>query len=202
MSAKGKRWARRDRQGSVVTATELSFMPLSERYAELIQDAQRHADRALESTLLRDKVSAALVNLRKLVADDTAISDLMATVRNALRRKPDAYVIGNLLADISVEISLIKHSDTENLKANDHEIEKHKEDSLNSIVEKEKRSQIQVSPDQIERSFPRLCSELRFARDQMHCDRLMDDIAEYLRLGQTWYAMKSTHGPALRFMVL
>ena len=54
----------------------------------------------------------------------------------------------------------------------------------------------------MERSFPRLCSELRFARDQAHCDRLMDDIAEYLRLGQSWYAMKSAYGPAIRFMVL
>ncbi|WP_170424996.1 helix-turn-helix domain-containing protein [Ruegeria arenilitoris] len=202
MSANGKRWARRNRQGRVVTATGLSLMPLSERHSEFIQEAQRHADRVLEFTVLRDKVSAALARLRGLVADDTAISDLMANVRNALRRKPEANVLGELLAEISVEISQIKQADTENLRANDHENEGHKEDSLNPIVKKEKYSQIQVSPDQMERSFPRLCSELRFARDQSHCDRLMDDIAEYLRFGQTWYAMKSTYGPALRFMVL
>ncbi|WP_052265348.1 helix-turn-helix domain-containing protein [Ruegeria sp. ANG-R] len=202
MSANGKRWARRDRQGRVVAATGLSLMPLSERHALFIQEAQKHADRVLEFTVLRDKVSAALARLRDLVADDTTISDLMVTVRNALRRKPDAIVLGELLAEISVEISQITQADTEDLRANDHENEGHKEDSLNPIVKKEKHSQVQVSPDQMERSFPRLCSELRFARDQAHCDRLMDDIAEYLRLGQTWYAMKSTHGPALRFMVL
>ncbi|MFA3921080.1 helix-turn-helix domain-containing protein [Ruegeria hyattellae] len=202
MSANRKRWARRDRQGRVVTATGLSLMPLSERHAEFIQEAQKHTDRVLEFTVLRDKVSAALARLKELVADDTAITDLMATVRNALRRKPDANVLGELLAEISVEISQITQADTENLRANDHENEGHKEDSLNPIVKKERQSQFQVSPDQMERSFPRLCSELRFARDQAHCDRLMDDIADYLRFDQTWYAMKSTYGPALRFMVL
>ncbi len=202
MSANGKRWARRDRQGRVVTATGLFLMPLSKRHAQFLQEAQRHAERVLEFTVLRDNVSAALAHLRELLADDAKISDLMVTVRNALRRKPDANVLSKLLAEISVEISKITQADTENLRTNNHENEGHKEDSLNPIVKKEKPSQIQVSPDQMERSFPRLCSELRFARNQAHCDRLMDDIAEYLRFGQTWYAMKSTHGPALRFMVL
>ncbi len=202
MSANGKRWARRDRQGRVVAATGLSLMPLSERHAEFIEEAQRHADRVLEFTVLRDKVSTALARLRELVANDATISDLMVTARNALRRKPDANVLSELLAEISVEISEIKRTDSDNLRDSDNEIEGHKEDSLNPIVKKEEYSQIQVSPDQMERSFPRLCSELRFARDQAHCDRLMDDIAEYLRFGQTWYAMKSTYGPALRFLVL
>ena len=164
MSANGKRWARRDRQGRVVTATGLSLMPLSERHAEFIQEAQRHADRVLEFTVLRDKVSAALARLRELVANDTAISDLMTTVRNALRRKPDANVLSELLAEISVEISEITQTDTENLRASDNEFEGHKEDSLNPEVKKDKLSQIQVSQDQMERSFPRLCSELRFAK--------------------------------------
>ncbi|MCG7522396.1 helix-turn-helix domain-containing protein [Ruegeria sp. Ofav3-42] len=198
MSANGKRWARRNRQGRVVTATGLSLLPLSERHAEFIQEAQRHADQVLEFTVLRDKVSAALARLRELLADDTAISDLMLTVRNALRRKPDANVLSGLLA----EISEIAQADTENLRDSDIEFEGHKEDSLNPEVKKEKLSQIQVSPDQMERSFPRLCSELRFAKDQAHCDRIMDSIAGQLQLGETWYAMKTTHGPALRFMIL
>ncbi|MCL6286171.1 helix-turn-helix domain-containing protein [Ruegeria sp. 2012CJ41-6] len=202
MSSNGKRWARRDRQGRVVTATGLSLIPLSERHAEFLQEAQKHADRVLEFTVLRDKVSAALARLKELVADDGSITDLMTSVRNALRRKPDARVLRKLLAEISVEISEITPAHTEKMRAYDHENEGHKEDSLNPIVKKEKHSQVQVSPDQMERNFPRLCSELRFARDQSHCDRLMDDIAEYLRFGQTWYAMKSTYGPALRFMVL
>ncbi|MDP5221010.1 helix-turn-helix domain-containing protein [Ruegeria sp. 2205SS24-7] len=202
MSANGKRWARRDRQGRVVTATGLSLMPLSERHAEFIQEAQGHADRVLKFTVLRDKVSAALARLRELLANDAKISGLMVTVRNALRRKPDANLLRELLTEISVEISEITQADTENLRASGNEIEGHKEDSLNLEVKKEKLSQIQVSTDQMERCFPRLCSELRFAKDQHHCDRLMDDIAEYLRLGQTWYAMKSTLGPAIRFIVL
>ena len=202
MSANGKRWARRDRQGRVVTATGLSLMPLAERHAEFVQEAQRHTDRVLEITVLRDKVSAALARLRELVADDTAISDLMITVRNALRRKPDANVLRDLLAEISVDISEITQADTEKLRGSDSEIEGHKENSLNPEVKKEEISQIHVSPDQMERSFPRLCSELRFAKDQAHCDRIMDSLADQLQLGETWYAMKTTHGPALRFMIL
>ena len=202
LSANGKRWARRDPQGRVVTATGLSLMPLAERHAEFIQEAQKHADRVLEFTLLRDTVSAALARLKELIADDGDIADLMTTVRNALRRKPDAIVLRELLAEISVEISEITPADTDNLRVSDNEIEGHKEDSLNPIVKKEKPFQIQVSPDQMERSFPRLCSELRFAKDQTHCDRLMDSIADQLRLGETWYAMKTTHGPAFQFMVL
>lgn len=202
MSANGKRWVRRDRHGRVVTATGLSLMPLSERHAEFTQKAQKHADHVLELTVLRDQVSAALARLRELVADDTAISDLMVTVRNALRRKPDANALSELLAKISVEISQITQAATEDLRARDLKIEGHKEDSLNPIVKKEEHFRIQVSPCQMERNFPRLCSELRFAQDQAHCDRLMDDIAEYLQLGQTWYSMKPTHGPALCFMVL
>ncbi len=202
MSANGKRWARRDRQGRVVTATGLSLMPLSERHAEFIQEAQGHADRVLEFTLLRDKVSAALARLRELLADDTKISGLMVTVRNALRRKPNANLFRELLAEISVEISKIKPGKTENMRTSDNEIEGHKEDSLNPKVKKEELSQIRVTPNQMEHSFPKLCSELRFARDQHHCDRLMDEIAEYLRLGHTWYSMKTTFGPAIRFIVL
>ncbi len=201
-SANGKRWARKDREGRVVTATGLSLMPLSERHAEFIQEAQKHADRVLEFTVLRDKVSAALARLKELLADDGSITDLMATVRNALRRKPDATVLRDLLTDITVEISDITPADTDNLRGSDGEIEGHKEDSLNPIVKKENLLQIQVSPEQMERNFPRLCSELRFAKDQAHCDRLMDSIADQLRLGETWYALKTTHGAALRFMVL
>ncbi len=202
MSSNGKRWARRDRQGRVVTATGLSLMPLSERHAEFIQEAQKHADCVLEFTVLRDKVSTGLARLKDLVADDGFITDLIPKVRNALGRKPDACFLRELLDEISVEISEITPAYIEKMRANDHEIEGQKEDSLNPIVKKEKHFQIQVFPDQMERSSPRLCSELRFARDQAHCDRLMDDIAEYLRFGHTWYAMKSTYGPALRFMVL
>ena len=198
MSANGKRWARRDWQGNVVNATGLSLMPLSERHAEFIQEANRHADRVIECTILRDKVSVALARLRELLGDDSVIADLILTVRKALRRKPDVNVLSELLS----EISEITQVDTGNLRDINNENEGHKEDSLNPIVKKENLSRIEVSPSQMERSFPRLCSELRFAKNQRHCDRLMDDIAAYLRLGQSWYASKATHSSAIRFIVL
>ena len=198
MSANGKRWARRDWQGKVVMATGLSLMPLSERHSEFIQEAKRHADRVIELTMLRDKVSLALARLRKILGNDSLIADLILTVRNTLRRKPDVNVLSELLS----KISKITQADTENLRVIDNENEGHKEHSLNPKVKKEDLFQIQVSPGQMERSFPRLCSELRFAKDRHHCDRIMDEIAAYLRLGQSWYAIKATHSSAIRFMVL
>ena len=61
--------------------------------------------------------------------------------------------------------------------------------------------QIEVGQEEMERAYPRLCAELRFAKNQEDCRRLMDDIAGYLNLGNTWFAIKD-FGPALSFMIL
>ncbi|WP_299799769.1 hypothetical protein [uncultured Ruegeria sp.] len=91
----------------------------------------------------------------------------MATVRNALSRKTDAKVLSELLYEISVEISGITQTNTLDLRDNDTESEGHKEDSLSPGVKEEQLSQIQVFAGQMGGSFPRLCSELRFGRDQV-----------------------------------
>ena len=53
----------------------------------------------------------------------------------------------------------------------------------------------------MEHAYPRLCTELRFAKNQEDCCRLMDDLAGFLNLGNTWFAIKDL-GPALSFMIL
>ncbi len=53
----------------------------------------------------------------------------------------------------------------------------------------------------MERAFPRLCAELRFAKNQTDCRILMDEIAGYLHLGKAWFSIKD-FGPALSFMIL
>jgi hypothetical protein len=63
-SGNGKRWARRDRQGSVVLATGLSLLPLAERYPEFLRMAQDYQDLKNELGRLRDMCSAAMSNLK------------------------------------------------------------------------------------------------------------------------------------------
>ena len=126
--------------------------------------------------------------------------------RLILRRRPQQDVLQGLLDEInaivSVDNCLSETCEPINLKDGNDEIEGHKEHSLTQNSKTEDLIQIQVTQDQMEHAFPRLCSELRFARDQLHCDRLMDQLADHIQLGETWYAMKSSHGPAMRFMVL
>ena len=63
-SGNGKRWARRDRQCSIVLATGLSLLPLAERHPEFLRMAQDHQDQRDELGRLRDMCSAALSELK------------------------------------------------------------------------------------------------------------------------------------------
>ena len=200
-SGNGKRWARRDRQGSVVLATGLSLLPLAERYPEFLRMAQDHQDQKNELGRLRDMCSAALSNLKAHLSGAILDEGLFSKARNLLRRQPDKQALSDLLAEITVEISKITCAETDNLRTTDLEIEGHKETSKTQYVEEETSFQIEVDPEEMERAYPRLCAELRFAKNQEDCRRLMDDIAGYLNLGNTWFSIKDL-GPALSFMIL
>jgi len=197
-SGNGKRWARRDRQGSIVLATGLSLLPLAERYPEFLRMAQDHQDHQNELGRLRDMCSAALSNLKAHVNWDEG---LLSKARNLLRRQPDKQALSDLLDEITVEISKISSAKPDDLRATDPEIEGHKETSKTQYVKEENSFQIEVGQDEMERAYPRLCAELRFAKNQEDCRRLMDDIAGYLNLGNTWFSIKDL-GPALSFMIL
>ncbi|TMV02597.1 replication protein C [Ruegeria sediminis] len=203
-AANGKRWVRRNGAGQVILVSGLSLLPLAARHAEFtaLAGEYRRMQEALQ--VLRDQCTLALTRLQGTIAD--GIHDLLDRARRILRRRPQQDVLQDLLDEIN-ELVSVENSQSETIKpiklrGGNSGTEGHKEHSLNPDSKKENSSQIQISSDQMEYAFPRLCSELKFARDQAHCGRLMDTIADQLRLGETWSAMKATHGPATCFMTL
>jgi replication initiation protein RepC len=126
---------------------------------------------------------------------------LLSKARNLSRRQPDKQALSDLLDEITVEISKITCAEPTDLRATAPEIEGHKETSKTQYVKEETSFQIEVGQEEMERAYPRLCAELRFATNQEDCRRLMDDLAGYLNLGNTWFAIKDL-GPALSFMIL
>ena len=203
-SGNGKRWARRDRQGRVVLASGLSLLPLAEKHAELVQTAQGHAEKTRKVSLLKDKCSLKLKRLTDLSGDESVITDLMSRARNILRRKSDETALKNLLEEITNELANCGYVEeqTDKLRGPDHQNEGHKETDLIQKVEEKNSSQIQVSPKDMEHSFPKLCAELRFAKSNQHCEELMTDLAEYLGIGSIWNDLKTDHGPAVSFILL
>jgi len=200
-SGNGKRWARKDRQGSIVLATGLSLLPLAERYPEFLRMAQDHQDRRDELRRLRDMCSAALSDLKARLLPECWDEGLLTKARNLLRRQPNKQALSDLLGEITVEISKISSAEPTELRDTAPEIEGHKETSKIQSVERKTSFQIEVDQNQMERAYPRLCAELRIAKNQDDCRRLMDDLAGFLDLGNTWFAIKD-FGPALSFMVL
>lgn len=203
-AANGKRWCRRDGAGQVTLVSGLSLLPLATRHAEFsaLANEYRRAQEALQ--MLRDECTLALARLQDAISD--SVQDLLVRARLILRRRPQQDVLQGLLDEInecvSVENCPSETYEAINLRDGNGEIEGHKEHSLNHNCKKEDYPKIQVTQNQMEQAFPRLCSELRFARDQAQCDQLMDQLADHMLLGEAWYAMKSSHGPAIRFMAL
>lgn len=200
-SGNGKRWARRDRQGSIVLATGLSLLPLADRYPEFVRLAQDHQDRQNELRCLRDMCSAALSDLKARLLPADCDEGLLARARKILRRQSDKQALSDLLDQITVEIAKISAPEPTDLRDSAPKIEGHKETSQTQFVEKETSFQIEVDQDQMAHAYPKLCAELRFAKTQEDCRRLMDDLAKYLNLGNTWFSVKDL-GPALSFMIL
>ncbi|MFG5382888.1 helix-turn-helix domain-containing protein [Yoonia sp. R2-816] len=203
-AANGKRWVRRNRAGQVTLVSGLSLLPMAARHAEFKALAGEHRRAQETLQVLRDQCTLALAKIHDAITDD--VHDLLDRARLILRRRPQQDVLQGLLDEINAIVSVDSYpseaSQTINLKDGNGKIEGHKEHSLIQNSKIENLNQIQVTQDQMEHAFPRLCSELRFARDQVHCDRLMDQLADHILLGETWYAMKSSYGPAMRFMVL
>lgn len=200
-SGNGKRWARRDGAGGIVMATGLSLLPLVERHATFVAMAQAHQASQRALALLRDRCSAALAQLRAIGAQGDLIADLSARAKQMMRRKPDAAALQDLLVKITVHIPVTKAVNAEEMRDRAPENEGHKETGKTPIVKKETNDAIKVSSDQMQRSFPKLCAELRFAQTAQACERSMDELATHLDLGQLNAEIKEL-GPALRFMIL
>jgi replication initiation protein RepC len=145
--------------------------------------------------------SAALSNLKARLMPADWDEGLLSKARNLLRRQPDKQALSDLLDKITAEISKIGSAEPGDLRTTDPEIEGHKETSKTQYVKEENSFQIEVGQEEMERAYPRLCAELRFAKNQEDCRRFMDDLAGYLNLGNTWFSIKDL-GPALSFMIL
>lgn len=200
-SANGKRWARRDRNGRVVLATGLSLLPLSERFNEFLQLNQTHQDSLVEQSLLRDRCVIALSKLKIFLPGRSDLENFFQTARNLLRRRVPVQALSSLLRNIIQELQSLTGEKAENLRGTDPEIEGHKEPQLNHSVKEKNSSKIEVSANEMERAYPRLCAELRTARDQSECERRMGDVASQLNLGNLWFEIRLL-GHAKAFMTL
>jgi len=184
-----------------VLATGLSLLPLSERFTEFLQLNQTHQDNLARLGLLRDRCVIALSKLKPFLPGRSDLEAVFQTARNLLRRRVPAEALSALLQDITQELQSLTGEKAGKLRGTDPEIEGHKEPHMNQSVKKEDSSQIEVSSGEMERSYPRLCAELRTARDQTDCERRMGDIASQLNLGNLWFEIRLL-GPAKAFMTL
>lgn len=200
-SGNGKRWARRDHRGEIVIATGLSLLPLVHRHAEFLAQAETLNTQKTKLSLLRDQCRAALARLRKACPSTDAFEGLINRAQTTLRRKPDGAALNTLLKEISAHVALESPSETPDLKDSDRHSEGHKEPDLTPLVKKENQIAFEVTPDQMQRSYPKLCAEMRFARTAQACSRLMHDLAGHLDLRTVWPKVQAL-GPTLQFMVL
>lgn len=200
-SGNGKRWARRDRQGDVVLATGLSLLPMATRNSEFVQLSQTHHDASLKLSQLRDRCAIALAQLKAQLAPLTCNETLLAKARNLMKRRPQTQALQDLFNEITSELTQVTTLKSKELRDTDPNIEGHKDTNINQSVKENRNTKIHVSQIEMERAFPRLCSELRFAQDQEGCRRLMDNVASQMQLSQTWGIIKDM-GPALSFMIL
>jgi len=200
-SANGKRWARRDTSGRIVLATGLSLMPLSARNAEFIQLNQTHQEQLTNLSILRDKCTIALASLKTYLPARPDLEALYNAARNLLRRRAPEEALTALLTNITTQVQDVTGDRTDNLRDTDPKNEGHKEPHLNQSVKEEDSFRVKVGPDEMERAYPRLCAELRTARNQTDCEHRMTDIANHLHLGNLWFDIKKL-GPARTFMTL
>jgi len=200
-SGNGKRWARRSKAGEVVLASGLSLLPLVRRHAEFLALAETYDAHIRAMALLRDKCATALARLASLDLEAAVLDTLKARARTIFRRKPNADVLTQFLAEITAETAKHDGSGTEKMEGRDPRSEGHKEPEPESLVKEETSVSIEVDPIQMERAFPRLCSELRHTSSHRACHQQMDELAAQLGLGPLWFRIKEL-GPGLSFMVL
>ena len=203
VAANGKRWCRRNRAGETTLVSGLSVLPLSSRHAEFVaigSEFQR-AQEALQ--VLRDECILALAKLHTHVS--SAVQDLLDHARRILRRKPQRDALCSLLEEINaaipVEDSCEDQDVTIKTTGSNTRNEGHKEHSLNQNSKKENLLKIQLTQDDMEYSFPKLCTELRFARSNEEGQRMMDDLAQQLQLSKTWWKCKEM-GAGIAFVML
>lgn len=190
-SGNGKRWARRDGQGAIVLVSGLSLRPLLERMEELQNIAATH-QKAIEAIrVLKDRCRLALAELQEDAK--AGLQELIQTARNILRRKSNENELQKLLSDISHALGktlCMNSPQPSKMRGKSIADKGQKETDLNQTVKEENSSLENVSSQQIEKSYPKLCVQLRFAKTHSECQRIMDQIAQCLHLHTLWPQLK------------
>lgn len=199
-AANGKRWARRDSSGAIVLASGLSLLPLLFRYSELSDRAQRFAEQKASLKALRDRCSLALAQLMAS-GKGGRVDALSDKARLILRRKPDGNVLQRLLEEITVEIRQTTQAQPLKTEGAGTRNEGHKETIKTRNVGRDGQGTREETTPDFETTFPRLCGELRRARNQADCTRMMDDIATQIGLAESWRHAR-TLGPKASFLLL
>ncbi len=202
-ASNGKRWCRRDKQGQVVLISGLSLLPLSNRHAEFMALAEHHQQKQDALVKIRDECLLALSRLKDILHD--RVQDLLVRARNTLRRQLKKDVLQDLLEEIKSFMPEDKsaESDAEPIKMSDsnHQNEGHKETLLSLESREREFAEVEFTQHDMEKSFPRLSAEVRFARNHEDAMRKMDDIASQLHLSDAWWKCKDM-GPSASFILL
>ena len=200
-SANGKRWARRNQNGQIVLASGISLYPLEARHEEFNQLAHKHEEHQTQLRIIRDRISQAMVKLKQHSTDSSTVEKLTTKARNLLRRKTSRETLDQLLHEISVEISARDETVPLKTMVTETSNEGHKDTDKIQYVEKNETAKPEISQTEIERSFPKLCAEIRFARNNAECLAVMDRLASNLSLNDAWIRARQL-GPTYSFLLL
>lgn len=164
-SPNGKRYATRDRSGTLERAFGFDLRPLlvqSPRIADAAETARRDA---LALRRLREMVVIRLRDAAKLIvwAEETgrhvpdALLEAAAGMQRALRRKPDSTLLTQLAASAETLLTQARRlTDTEEMDGNDVENERHQQNSNSEPHESDSCCEQQkvLGSDQAEPSIP------------------------------------------------
>ena len=164
-SPNGKRYATRDRSGTLERAFGFDLRPLlvqSPRIADAAETARRDA---LALRRLREMVVIRLRDAAKLIvwAEETgrhvpdALLEAAAGMQRALRRKPDSALLTQLAASAETLLTQARRlTDTEEMDGNDVENERHQQNSNPEPHESDSCCEQQkvLGSDQAEPSIP------------------------------------------------
>ncbi len=164
-SPNGKRYATRDRSGTLERAFGFDLRPLlvqSPRIADAAETARRDA---LALRRLREMVVIRLRDAAKLIvwAEETgrhvpdALLEAAAGMQRALRRKPDSTLLTQLAASAETLLTQARRlTDTEEMDGNDVENERHQQNSNPEPHESDSCCEQQkvLGSDQAEPSIP------------------------------------------------
>lgn len=202
----GKRWARRGKNGAVQLASGISLLPLVEKHNELKRAGEAHAAANQRMKLIKDRCGLVLQQIRAAVSDCPQIDELWANAARTLRRKPCLSALEDLLSKLTstmADLGLVDNTrETDKMRDTTPQSEGHKETNNNPIVKRNEISEVEVSSEEIERSFPYLCKELRTVRSHREGQNKLANLARDLGIGREWNDIRQNLGHQPSYMLI